>query len=95
MLVSYARVPADFKPQIHPGVFNLDPGHPAADAPCPGCDEPLADRAAVLVIVGIGPGHRKEAGWTTAACIGVCVECSGYTEAEVDALYEAQQRATT
>lgn len=97
MLLAHARVGADFKPHINPGAFTLDPEkHPEAyGAPCPVCEEPLVDRPAVLVMLGIGPGHRKNAGGATAVGIAVCVACSGYTEAEAHAMYEAQQRATT
>lgn len=95
MLVSHIRREADFRPAIAPRVFNMSADHPGSAMPCPACDRALGYHPTVLVPVGIGPDHRKDGSWTTAASIGVHLECAGYTEAEVEAMAAERHRTGT
>ena len=95
----YIRVPADFRPQVHPRLFPIDgvgpdgEPHPLTYHACAACSELMAVGPVVLVPVGIAPESRKEAGWTNAACVAVHLVCSGYSEADLERLAQEQERS--
>jgi hypothetical protein len=72
------RVQADFQPP-HVAVKHVAADHPLADVAfdCPVCDESLSGRCVALVPVGIEPGDRKPAGWTTGGAVAVHATCAG------------------
>jgi hypothetical protein len=89
----YTRIRADFKPHINARLFDISgvdeegKRHPLTEHYCPACDEPLArDGRIVLVPVGIAPADRESGGWTNAGCVAVHLACSGYTEADIEAM---------
>ncbi len=72
------RVPADARPVLASDRrMDLAEDHPLFGELCPVCDEHLGARTAVLVFVGIAPGHRKPSGYTVGGAVAVHSDCAG------------------
>jgi hypothetical protein len=77
------RVRADAKPVLaSERRMAAHRGHPIDPVPCPVCGIPLGERVMVLILAGIAPEDRKEAGWTTGGAVAVHAVCAGVPEEE-------------
>jgi len=71
------RIPATAAIHTTGGTRELAADHPLFIEDCPVCDAVLGSEPITLVLVGVLPEDRKEAGWTTGAAVAVHAACAG------------------